>query len=728
MKSKCFIHLLVCLIAALIPCSLFSQGVTIAAGTQAVASGDIQLVIDNGGLKNDGIFKPANSTVIFSGAGATAISGSQQTNFYNVIFKGTGTKLNAGTAAVIGTVGVEGTTIFDADGSSNDKSFTILSSDTATGRVDILTTGDIAGNVTVERFINTGTSGGQHAKSWQFLATPTTGQTYFQSWQESGLTPAGYGTWLTGTGTGFDVTTLAPSVKYYDQATGNWIGVTNTGNQLQNKLGYMLFVRGDRTVTTYNGTPNNTNMRSKGVLFTPSNPAPTVPVTANQFQSFGNPYASRIEFNKVYLASTGINDVFYVWDPKLNGNYGLGGYQTISGLAGYIPTAGSSTAYYPSGVPSPYIESGQAVFVQGNGSGGNVSFNENCKTGGSCLVNKGPDDGTDFLPAGRLFLFTTLFTQSGMIADGNIVAFQNGLGNHINQFDANKIINAGENFGIRRNEKILAVEAREEIMENDTIFYQMQNLKQLPYQLRFAPVDIPSNITAFLIDKYNNSSTPISVTDSSFIDFSINGDAASNAPDRFMLVFKQSTVVPVKIISIAATRNQDQAIDVTWKVDNELNLQQYQVERSGNGTDFNAIGNTAPTVNNGGRATYLHRDGMPLASVNFYRIKAISNNGQVQYSSIVKVDPKNTASGITVYPNPVTDKKINITFRNQPAGNYTVQLTNKAGQLIYQTGFYVDQPNYVGTINTGNIISAGTYQVAIINEDGTRMTEQIIVK
>jgi hypothetical protein len=38
-----------------------------------------------------------------------------------------------------------------------------------------------------------------------------------------------------------------------------------------------------------------------------------------------------------------------------------------------------------------------------------------------------------------------------MIADGNIVAFENGLGNEINGLDAVKIMNAGENLGISRN-------------------------------------------------------------------------------------------------------------------------------------------------------------------------------------------------------------------------------------------------------------------------------------
>lgn len=704
-----------------------AQGVTIESGLNLVSSGQINLVIDNGGMKNDGVFVPANSTVIFSGAGGTAISGSQPTSFYNLTCQGTGTKINAGTASVIKTLSVQGTTILDADGTANDKSFTLKSSDTVTANLDILTSGDVTGNVTVERYIHTGTGAGQHGKTWQLLATPTTGQTYFQAWQEGGTAPIGYGTWITGTGTGFDALTALPSLKYFDQSAVNWIAVTNTGNPLQNKLGYMLFVRGDRNVTTYNGTPNTTNMRSKGVLFTPGNPPPTVPVTANQFQTFGNPYASRIEFNKVYLANSSIRDAFYVWDPKMSGYYGLGGYQTITGIAGYVPSAGSPTTYYPAGVPSPYIESGQAVFVQGNGSGGTIGFNENCKASGSRLTNRPAMASGNFLPAQRSFLFTSLFTQTGLIADGNIVAFETGFGNEVNDYDAKKLFNPGENFGLNRDNMLLAVEARNPIVLTDTLFYHIQNLRQQPYRFCFAPVNIPAGITAYLVDKFQNSSTTVDLTDSTFIDFNITADAASNSADRFMLVFRQSGVVPVFIVKISAARQPAGNILVNWTVANEERIQQYNIERSGNGVDFISIGHTMPVANNGGRADYGFNDTHPLDGTNFYRIRAVSQDGRLQYSSIARVDAGKNIPGISVYPNPVSDNTINLAFVNQPKGNYSILLTNKLAQVIYKDLVQVVQPNTFFSIRPSATLPVGTYQLAIISEGGEKQVLQVVV-
>ncbi|CAN5756642.1 hypothetical protein BH11BAC4_BH11BAC4_01340 [soil metagenome] len=591
--------------------------------------------------------------------------------------------------------------------------------------------GTITGDVTVERFIFTGTVGGAHAKSWQFLSTPTTGQTIRQSWQENGTTPAGFGTIIVGTGTGFDITTPIPSLKFFNETGVNWTAVTNTNNALQNKLGYMIFVRGDRTVTTSAAAANQTTLRSKGTLFQPSNPPASVPVTANKFQTFGNPYASRIEFSKVRAASTGINDVFYVWDPTLAGSYGLGGYQTISGVAGYIPTVGTpptgnpATVFYPAGIAAPFIESGQAVFVKGNGTGGNVNFNETVKAAGSRLVNRDP--GTPGGIGNRQFLFASLFTNTGLIADGNIVAFENGLSNNVNENDAVKFINAGENFGIRRNDSLLAVEARNNVIETDTIFYQLQNLKQLPYQFRFAPVNMPASLTGFLIDRFLRTSTAISITDSSFVDFTITADDASKAADRFILIFKQSTVVPVKIIYIAADRNPDQSITVQWKVDNEINIDRYEIERSADGRNFIVIGQSTPLNNNGGSAAYIFKDQQPMPDDNFYRIKATGKDGQVQYSDIVKVSAIKQPSSITVYPNPVVDKIINIKFTNQPPGNYMAKLTNKLGQVIYIGPLYINQRNIVKTLQPGNALSTGTYQLSITAADGNMFMVTVFI-
>ena len=239
-----------------------------------------------------------------------------------------------------------------------------------------MTNHTINGNVSVERFIGTGTF---HPKSWQLLAIPTTGQTIKQSWQEgaaaaNGNPNPGYGTQLTsdvpGAATqpapGFDAfTSPGPSIKTYNSATNAYVGPASAQLPIYDKKGYFLFVRGDRSVITYTTAANPTILRTKGTLFTPANPPPSTTVLAGNFESVGNPYASAINLKNLSFGS-GINSTVIVWDPTLGigSAYGLGAFQTLFLNGGNYVNLLTSTAYGPANSVNNYIQSGQAFIIQ----------------------------------------------------------------------------------------------------------------------------------------------------------------------------------------------------------------------------------------------------------------------------------------------------------------------------------------------------------------------------
>jgi hypothetical protein len=156
------------------------------------------------------------------------------------------------------------------------------------------------GRFVVERYIP------NHSKAWQFLAIPTTGQTVNAAWQEGNAAlvagTTGLGTIITSNiaGTGFDIIGGGgPSMKTYDTTgAGYWKGISRTDTAIYNKKGYMLFVRGDRTVTTSASPATATTLRTTGKIFDPvSNIPPVTTIGAGKFESIGNPYASAIDFS-----------------------------------------------------------------------------------------------------------------------------------------------------------------------------------------------------------------------------------------------------------------------------------------------------------------------------------------------------------------------------------------------------------------------------------------------
>lgn len=180
-------------------------------------------------------------------------------------------------------------------------------------------------------------------------------------------------------------------MKTYDPLSTGWVGIPSTdATTISNDKGYMLMVRGDRTVTTGSGTATPTILETAGKIYSPGTDAPyTSSVGAGRFQSAGNPYASAIDFNLV-IKTGDVDNNYYVWDPRLtqmsvNSAWGLGAYQTFTwNGSGYDVTPGGGS--YTTG--NYYLQSGQAFLYHSAGAGGTLTFTENCKVDGDDLVTR----------------------------------------------------------------------------------------------------------------------------------------------------------------------------------------------------------------------------------------------------------------------------------------------------------------------------------------------------
>ena len=694
-------------------------------GSLTVTGGNLQIF---GAITNtSGTFDATNGTIEMKGASAQTIDGSMFYNktINNLIVSNTGSGLSVASTAN-DTLKITGTLSFGNSSSTlnTGDNITLVSNNAGTANVGIVGSGNtITGKAIVERYINIGTASGQHVKSWQFLATPTIWQSVKESWMENGSTPGGYGTQITGAGgtaAGFDAYTASPSLKYYNPSSDAWVGITGTSIPIYNQNGYMVFVRGDRSVTSVTQPANNTTLRTKGTLIT----GVTSPITVipDKYASVGNPYASPVDFTQIHKGN-GIDPKFYVWDPYLYGSYGVGGYQTMNSASEYKPVPGGTSAY-PSGIPSYIIQSGQAFFVHAtsnpaySGPDYQLYFGEDSKATGVPSQNVSREAG--IVPsASRQFFGVSLFTGTNAasnIADGNMVAFDKGFSDNVDGDDALKITNGGENFGLKRNGKSLAIEARAPLAVTDTIFYNMSNLLQQAYQLRFAPVNMQSaGLQAYLIDKFLNTTTPVSLTDSSFVNISVTSNATSSAADRFEVVFRTLSAMPVTFTSITAVqKNAD--IEVDWKVENESGIQQYEVEESGDGNQFVKVATVAPQNNGTGNYSWL--DLNVTTGYHYYRVRSVGKDGQVQYTQIVKVLIGKQNASISVYPNPIVNGNIHLQFNNQPAGTYGIRLLNSLGQVIILKIVNHGGGNAMEEITPGHKLATGIYQLEITKPDG----------
>ncbi|MEO6452501.1 MAG: hypothetical protein ABIN97_00405 [Ginsengibacter sp.] len=675
---------------------------------------------------NSGIFDVTAGTVEMNGASPQTIPGSSfSTNkIMNLIISNNVTL--AGEDSLTG--------VFSFGSSNKDFAtgglLTLKSTFSNTARVaDITNAGTVSGNtitgnVRVERFV-------QPQRAWRLLTTPVVAnsQTISEAWQEGQTatnTIPGFGTHITGgsIANGFDQgVNLNPSLKIY--TAGAWVGVSNTNaTSITNLPGYMLFVRGGRDVilsqaTGANATP--TVVRSTGQLKTNSQ---SLTVAAAGFTVIGNPYASPVNLSDIAKSmSTNIQDNFYLWDPKITGSNGVGGYVNVlwNGSSYDItpPSGGSGL--------NQYVQSGSAFLAKTiNGTtSGTLVIKETDKSTTPAISARGVA-----IPGSNINtnLYTINSDGTKPLVDGILNSYASLYSNSIDQYDALKVNNFSESLSSQRDGKLYVVERRQPLNSSDTIFLNMLQMKVKSYQFEVVADNITNiALSGFLEDSYLNTSTPLNLQGTTTFDFNVINVPGSWNPNRFRVVFKQATVLPVTFSAVKAFEQNDD-INVEWKVENEINIKQYDIEKSANGQQFVKVKTVIAKGNNSGTSNYNWLDETALQGNNYYRIKSVGLSGEIQYSVIVKVYMSKNKEEIVLKTNVITGNIITLEMNNMPKGTYAISITNNLGQIMFTQKIEHDAGSSSHNIQLNKNISTGIYHLNIIKPDLTSLTMKLLMQ
>jgi hypothetical protein len=229
---------------------------------------------------------------------------------------------------------------------------------------------------------------------------------------------------------------------------------------------------------------------------------------------------------------------------------------------------------------------------------------------------------------------------------------------------------------------------------------------------------------AFLKDEFLKTETPVKLTDTSVVNFSVTEDKASSMPGRFFIIFRESSTLPMSLLSMNAYL-ENENIWIVWKSGNENNIKNYQIEYSQDGIHFFNLGVIEPKNESINNYQFIHQE--PGTGNNFYRIRINSNDGKVQFSKVVKVSVYKSEISAVIYPNPVQHGTIGLQFRKQPVGKYRFVLYNFAGQKIF-----LRELTYKGeevlSLKPANKLAAGIYQLKIIKPDGEMMSLKVRIE
>lgn len=113
-----------------------------------------------------------------------------------------------------------------------------------------------------------------------------------------------------------------------------------------------------------------------------------------------------------------------------------------------------------------------------------------------------------------------------------------------------------------------------------------------------------------------------------------------------------TSTLPVNLLSFLVTES-NKIVTLNWSVANEVNVNKYVVEKSFNGTQWQAIG----AANATNASAYQYKDTLVIdtTSTLYYRLKIVDADGSYKYSDVRKitVDINKNVYQLKLYPNPV---------------------------------------------------------------------------
>lgn len=116
----------------------------------------------------------------------------------------------------------------------------------------------------------------------------------------------------------------------------------------------------------------------------------------------------------------------------------------------------------------------------------------------------------------------------------------------------------------------------------------------------------------------------------------------------------------------------------------ESGVEDYILERSGNGMSYKYLQAVHPARNDGTSVDYKIKDDTPLTGLNLYRIRGREKDGRITYSPVIRLHTKSNETRLNIVPNPAHKGEISVQLTNLPGAIYKLSLYNAEGQLLLQ--------------------------------------------
>lgn len=175
--------------------------------------------------------------------------------------------------------------------------------------------------------------------------------------------------------------------------------------------------------------------------------------------------------------------------------------------------------------------------------------------------------------------------------------------------------------------------------------------------------------------------------------------------------------LPIKLTSFNAVPSGNK-VKVNWATATETNNSHFEILRSENGSDFNAIATIKGGGNTQTEQLYSYIDQNPLAGTSYYQLKQVDFDGNSSLSKVVAVKSllEKTALSVIGKPNQQT---VEFAFMAEDNGVATIKVSDLSGkklveqnirvvkgQQVTQLPFNLPKGLYIGSLQQSGVLSS----------------------
>ncbi|RMG26783.1 MAG: hypothetical protein D6730_08375, partial [Bacteroidetes bacterium] len=178
------------------------------------------------------------------------------------------------------------------------------------------------------------------------------------------------------------------------------------------------------------------------------------------------------------------------------------------------------------------------------------------------------------------------------------------------------------------------------------------------------------------------------------IDLLASQDQAKLSAIEVLQVCSQGGVLPLELLRFEAGAN-GQGVRLLWEAKGVEQQEVFEAEYATDGRNFRPFFRMQAAVSHRAARQYEAFHAQPRVGKNYYRLKMVDVQGNVQYSPIREVRFRPT---FVAYPNPLRrGEKLHVQLPNPPAGPVHLRLVSLAGKTVFsQTHTFLPGQTHLG--------------------------------